>query len=545
MGASVVEQAESRARGQSLARASGTMALATAVSRVSGLASKVLLVAVLGLGVVNDSYTVANTLPTVVNELLLGGVLTSIAVPLLVRAQQEGTEQGESYAQWMVTMGVVLLGTATVLAVAAAPLLTELYLGSDTRANAALTTAFAYLVLPGIVFYGLSALLSAVLNVREVFGIPAWAPVVNNLVVIATLGVYAVVPGEISAHPVRMGEAKLLVLGIGTVAGIAAQSLVMVLALRRGGFRFRWRWGWDRRLSEFAGLAFWVVLYTAISQAGMVVITRVTGQGTEGSVATFNYAWLLSQVPYGVLGVSLLTALMPRLSRAVADGRTRDFVDDLSLGVRMSAVLLMPVSALMVVAGGAIGVALFSTGAAGVEAAGRLGVTLGALALGIVPFAITMLQLRAFYAMKDARTPAWINVVMVLFRSVLCYVFLAVVGPEALVTGVALAMSLSFVVGAVVGQVWLHLRVGRLGTMRTLGGVLRALVASAAGCGCAVLAAAAMSGVVAAAGPVGGAWLTLGVQAVIVLAVGFGLLALFRAPELAPALARLRRLVRR
>ncbi|GAA2793956.1 murein biosynthesis integral membrane protein MurJ [Saccharopolyspora taberi] len=541
MGAHVVEQAEARVRGQSLARASGTMAVATAVSRVSGLGAKIALVAVLGLGVVNDSYTVANTLPTVVNELLLGGVLTSVAVPLLVRAQQEGRRQGESYAQWMITMGLVLLAAATALAVAAAPLLTQLYLGSDTRANSALTTAFAYLLLPGIVFYGLSALLAAVLNVRERFGAPAWAPVANNVVVIATVVVYAVLPGEISTDPVRMGEPKLLVLGIGTALGIAVQSSIMVVSLRRTGFRFRWRWGWDHRLSEFGELAFWVVLYTAVSQVGMVVITRVTGQGTEGSVATFNYAWLLSQVPYGVLGVSLLTALMPRLSRAAAAGRSGEFVADLSLGVRTSAVMLMPVSALMVVAGGAIGVSLFSVGAGDVAAADRLGVTLGVLALGIVPFAVTMLQLRAFYAMKDARTPTWINVIMVGFRSVLCYVFLLTVGPDRLVVAVALAMSLSFVVGAVVGQIWLHFRVGRLGSRRTAGSVLRSLAASAAGCGCAVAAVAGLDPVLASMGPVAGAWLTLAVSTVIVPVVGFGLLALFRAPELAPALERLRR----
>ncbi len=541
----VVDQAESRTSGTSLARASGAMAVATAVSRVSGLLAKVLLVVVLGLGVVNDSYTVANTLPTVVNELLLGGVLTSIAVPLLVRAQQDGARQGESYAQWMITMGSVLLAVATVAAVAAAPLLTDLYLGPDTRANAALTTAFAYLLLPGIIFYGLSALLQAILNVRGVFGTPAWAPVINNTVVIGTVAVYALMPGEISTHPVRMGEPKLLVLGIGTAFGIAAQAAIMVLSLRRTGFRFRWRWGWDHRLSEFGALAFWVVLYTVVSQVGMVVTTRVTSQGTPGSVATFNYAWLLSQVPYGVLGVSLLTALMPRISRAAAAKDTRDFVADLSLGSRMSAVLLMPISALMVVAGGSIGVAFFSLGASGVAAADRLGVTLAAAAVGIVPFAITMLQLRAFYAMKDSRTPTWINVVMVLFRSVLCYVFLASMRAEDLVVGVAWAMSLSFVLGALVGQVWLRWRVGRVGTRHTLVGIARTLLATLLGCGCAVAAVAALRGALGPLSPIADAWLVLAVDAVVVLGVSFGVLALVRAPEIRPALDRVGRLVRR
>lgn len=541
----MVDQADSRVRGTSLARASAAMAVATTVSRVSGLLAKVLLVAVLGLGMVNDSYTVANTLPTVVNELLLGGVLTSIAVPLLVRAQQEGTRQGEAYAQWMITMGGVLLVAATTAAVAAAPLLTELYLGPDTRANAALTTAFAYLLLPGIICYGMSALLQAILNVRGVFGTPAWAPVFNNVVVIATVVVYAMVPGEISAHPVRMGEPKLLVLGIGTALGITAQMLIMAVSLRRSGFRYRWRWGWDRKLTEFGGLAGWVVLYTLVSQVGMVVITRVTGQGTSGSVATFNYAWLLSQVPYGVLGVSLLTALMPRISRAAAAEDTVEFVADVSLGSRMSAMLLMPISGLLAVAGGSMGVAFFSLGASDVAAADRLGWALAAAALGVVPFAITMLQLRAFYAMKDARTPTWINVIMVLVRSVLCYVALAVLDPRDLVIGVTAAMSVSFVVGAIAGQIWLHFRVGPVQTRRTLAGIVRTLAATLLGCGCGVAVLTGLRNAFGPFGPVSDAWFSLIVHTVVVLAVSFGVLALVRAPELKPATDRLARIVRR
>lgn len=543
----MTEQIRTRAgtRAPSLARASSAMAVATVVSRVSGLLSKVLLVAVLGLGTVNDSYTVANTLPTVVNELLLGGVLTSIAVPLLVRAQQRGPQQGEAYAQWMITMGGVLLVGATVLAVACAPLLTALYLGPNTRANSTLTTAFAYLLLPGIVFYGLSALLQAVLNVREVFGTPAWAPVINNVVVIMTLVVYTLMPGGISTNPVHMGEPKLLVLGIGTALGICVQSMIMVLSLRRNRFRFRWQWGWDHRLREFGALSLWVVGYTLISQVGMIVTTRVTGQGTPGSVATFNYAWLLSQVPYGVLGVSLLTALMPRISRSAGEQDNERFVADLSLGTRMSAVLLLPISALMLVGGTSIGVAFFSVGHGSLEAADRLGTTLGLAALGIVPFAITMLQLRAFYALKDARTPTWINVIMVAFRTGLCYLFLATVNPRDLVAAVALAMSLSFALGALVGQVWLRARTGGLHTGRTVLSIVRALAATVIGCGCALAASAALGTATVDLAPVARAWIEVTVLGVVVLVVSFGLLAVFRAPELAPVVVRLRRMAGR
>lgn len=543
----MVEQQDSptQRRAPSLGKASGTMAVATLFSRISGLFAKVMLVWVLGLGVINDSYTVANTLPTVVNELLLGGVLTSVAVPLLVGARQRGEREGEHYAQWMITMALVLLVCATVLAVLAAPLLIELYLGPHTRANPTLSTAFAYLLLPGIVFYGLSAMLMAVLHVRQVFGPPAWAPVMNNVVVIGVVGAYALLPGEISADPVRMGQPKLLLLGIGTMLGIAAQGGVMTLALRHSGFRFRWRWGWDSRLAEFGVLAGWVVLYTVVSQIGMIVAIRVAGQGTPGSVATFHYAWLLSQVPYGVLGVSLLNALMPRISRSADSRDTASFVRDVALGSRLSALMLMPISALMLTAGSAIGVAFFSLGQGSVSAADRLGTTLGFAAAGIVPFAITMLQLRAFYAMKDARTPMLINVVMVVFRTVLCYGFLAVLDPADLVIGVAISMSASFVLGAVVGQVWLRVRVGHIDTRRTLVSIGWSLATSVVGCAFAYAAVYLVSGLSGGLGDIAEAWVTLTVQSFIVLGLGFGLMLLLPLPEMFDLRRRLRGLLAR
>lgn len=211
----------------------------------------------------------------------------------------------------------------------------------------------------------------------------------------------------------------------------------------------------------------------------------------------------------------------------------------------MSAVLLMPISALMLVAGGSIGIAFFSVGASDVAAGDRLGWALAAAALGIVPFAITMLQLRAFYAMKDARTPTWINVIMVGFRSVLCYLVLALVAADDLVVGVAGAMSLSFLLGAVVGQLWLRARLGRLETLRTIYGVLRALVASAVGCACSVAVVAALRGVTGDLDPVGDAWISLSVHTVVVLGVSFGVLVLMRSPEMQPVVRRIARLARR
>ncbi len=527
------------ARAPSLAGATGSMAVATLVSRLSGFASKLLLAWVVGFGVLNDSYTVANTLPNIVYELLLGGVLTSVVVPLLVRAARDDADGGLAYTQRLVTVATVLLVGATLLAVAAAPLLTRLYLGDGDAANPRLATAFAYLLLPEIVFYGLGALFGAILNARSVFGPAAWAPVVNNVVVIATLGVYVLVPGEISLNPVRMGDAKLLVLGIGTTLGIAAQAAVLLPALRRVGFRFRWRWGWaellknDGRLSQAGVLVLWVVGYVLVSQVGYIATTRAAAEGAPGGVAIYSYAWMLFQLPYGVLGVSLLTAIMPRMSRAAAEGDTARVVDDLSLGSRYSTVLLVPVAVLLTVAGESIGIALFSFGAAGTADARRLGLALAFSAFGLVPYAVTMLQLRVFYAMADARTPTLIMVGMTAVKVPLLLACPAVLAPADVVLGLAFVNAASFVVGAIVGQVWLRLRLGDVRTrsvLVTLGKTLLAAVPAAA----AALAVRAVVGVQGAAG----AWLDLTLSALVVGVVMGGILLLLRTAELRPLLTR-------
>ncbi|WP_245848535.1 murein biosynthesis integral membrane protein MurJ [Lentzea kentuckyensis] len=535
---------EQQKQAPSVAKASGSMAIATIVSRVTGLLSKVLLVAALGIGTLNDSYQAASTLPTMINELLLGGILTSVAIPLLVRAEKEDGDGGESYAQWLISMGTAILAVGTVIAVACAPLLTSLFIADSPTANRDLVTAFAYLVLPGIVFYGLTALIGAVLNARHVFGLPTWAPVLNNVVVILVLGIYWMLPGEITLNPVSMTDSHVLVLGLGTALGVAVQALVLFPALRKTGFRFKWRFGWDSRLAEFGNLAFWVLLYVGLGFASMTVLTKVATHG-EGALGAFNYQWLIAQVPYGVLGVSLLTALMPKMSRAAANNDNDAIVRDLLFGNRMSSILLMPFSVLMTVSGVAIGIAAFGFGKSGVTGGTAVGLALALSAFGLVPYAVTLLQLRVFYAMKDARTPTLIQALIVVVRIGLLYFFLAVSQPEQLAVGVSLAMSLSFVFGAVVGQVWLRVRLGRLRTGYTIWTVCLTVVASALAFAVAKGVNQLLLDVIGFSNPVVAAWVEVVVVTLIGLPLAFGLLAAFRVPEMQPAIDKINRLVRR
>jgi len=522
------------------------MAIATLVSRITGFAWKVILAWVVGLATINDSFTVANTLPNIVYELLLGGVLASVVVPLLVRAQDD-PDGGLAYTQRLLTVAMTLLVVGTVVAVALAPLFTRLYMdGSTGQANPALATAFAYLLLPEIIFYGMFALLSAILQAKHIFGPTAWAPVANNVIVVLTLGVYALMPGEISLNPVWMGDAKLLTLGIGVTLGIAVQAFILSPALRRIGFRFRWNWGFDARLREFGGLAMWLLTYTMISQLGMIFTTRVLTAGATGGVSIYSNAWLLFQLPYGVIGVSLLTAIMPRLSRSAADGDTHKLIGDLSLGSRLCTVMLVPISAMLTICGSSIGIALFANGVTPVGDAQRLGEALAFSAFGILPFTLVMLQLRVFYAMKDARTPTLIMAVMTAVKIPLLFLSAARLSPEDVVIGVMLVHALTYIVGAVLGQMWLWVRLGRLQSMRVVKVIVQSVTA-----GCAGIVVAYGFGLLIelmlgeGASVKLSAWLLLVFQSVITIGVAGGLMVLFKVPELDPAVRRITRLVRR
>lgn len=528
----------------SLARSSGMMAVANLTSRITGFVRQVMLVAVLSFGMVNDSYTVANTLPNIVYELLLGGVLTSVMIPLLVRAQKEDPDGGVGYTRKLLTLTATALLVATALSIALAGQLVALYLGSQTTvtANPELARAFAVLLLPQIFFYGMGALFGAILNSKNRFGAFAWAPVLNNLVVLAVLAVYVLVPGEISLDPIEMGNAKLLVLGIGTTAGIAAQALVLLPAMRGIGVSFRPLWGWDPRLSQARGLVGWVVGYVLVGAIGYIVTTQVASRAAAGSVAIYANAWLLLQVPYGVLGVSLLTALMPRMSRAAADGRTADVIADLSLGSRLSTVFLVPISVVLTVFGTSVGIALFSFGAGGHGGgSAKLGMALAVSAFGLLPYAITLLQLRVFYAMTDSRTPTLIQVVIVAVKIPLTLACPLVFAPENVVLGLTAANSASFIVGAVLGQVLLARRLGRVRTRAVASTIWRTLVASAAGVAAAY---AVVRGIEAVGLPMGQrlwAWLELVLVVLVAGPITLALMRVLKLRELDPLWRRLRR----
>jgi putative peptidoglycan lipid II flippase len=465
-------------------RAAGTMAVATLVSRVTGLVRSMVLLAALGVGLVNDAYTTVNTLPNIVYELLLGGVLTSVIVPLLVHAQKRDSDGGTAYAQRLTTIATAGLTVVTLLAILAAPALTRLYNITGDPHQVELAIWLARILLIEIVFYGVGALAQAILNSRDVFGPPAWAPVLNNVVVIATgvLFMAASGPGELT--PASITDGQVWLLGIGTTLGIVVQAGVLLPSLRRAGVPLRPRWGLKNTgLREAGSLGLWVIGYVAVSQVGVLVATRIANAASHrpGGLGTSAFATvsLLFQMPYGIIGVALLTALLPRMSRAAARKDVPGVVADLSLGTRLSALGLLPVTAALVVLGPPLTVLVFARGKVSIPEAEAMGAALAIGAFGLLPMAVTLLQLRVFYAMKDARTPTYIQAGMVAVRVPLLLAVPAVVEPRHVVAGLMLVTSITYVAGWVLGDLTLRRKLGGLATKETFGPVARMIVVSA------------------------------------------------------------------
>lgn len=474
---------------------SRTLTIASVVSRLTGFLRILALAATLGVAAngVADPYNAANSFPTMLYELLLGGVLSGVLVPFIVRGQLRDGDGGEAHTQRLLSIATASLGAATLLAVLAAPVLAAVFVTDPAERH--LTSVLAALLLPEIFFYGLGAMCAAVLNTRNVYAAPAWAPVLNNLIVLATLGTFVLLSGRHAAPTVTsVSTAQILVLGLGTTCGIVAQALCLLPPLRRSGFRWRWRFrsspGRSAPTGQLRATILWVGLYVLASQLGVAVITRIAL--SHGALSTFTYAALLFQAPYGVLGVSVLTAIMPRMSRAAARGQTEQLIADLRLAARATAVALVPITAGLIALAPNLTTAIF-VGYTTPTQARLIGTVAAIAAFGLVPFTLVMLQSRVFYALGDARTPTVINGCMVAVEVGLVVAAAVLLRGDRVVEALGAATSASYVLGAALGHILLRRQLGVLGFTDVIRTAIRIAVPSAGAAGIAYTLARAVT----------------------------------------------------
>ncbi len=421
----------------SVARSSAVMAAGSLLSRVTGLVRTIAIGAAIGAAGVGNAYGLANNLPNMVYELLLGGVLGSVLVPYLTRARLNDPDKGQAYAQRLMTMTLSFLAVATVIAVAAAPLLTRLFAITqhsgtadtpDAAAQLHLTTLLGYLILPEIIFYGFAALAAAILNTRGHFAAPTFTPILNNIVVIATAGVFiAVTIGSDKPSPTTITTMQILVLGVGTTLGIVVQALGLLPALRRVGFRFQARWDWRKlQLRELGRASGWMLAYVLVTEValvvGLIIMYAANAKGAP-SIAIYSNAYLIFMMAHGICAVSIMVALMPRLSAAAAEGRMSDLARQMASGTRLSSVILIPITVAYLTLGQPLGVTLFNWHSYTLQQAQQTGTVIALAGIGLVPYAISQMQLFAFYAMREQKTAALVSLPMAGVRIALSVLF--------------------------------------------------------------------------------------------------------------------------
>ena len=350
----------------SAASNSAMMAIGSLVSRGTGFIRTAVMAMALGGFLVGNAYTTAQVFPGMIYELLIGGIMSSVLVPMIVRARKQDADRGEAYTQRLLTLSLIVLGITTVLATLCAPLLAIAYASGASDASKNVITALSYLMLPTIFFYGLSGLCGAILNARHSFAAPMWTPILNNLVVIATGVFYMVTFGTALIQPEEMTPARILVLGGGFLLGIITQALGLLPALRRTGFRFKWRTDFRklglRRLGHVGG---WMFCYVIVNQLALLLLFNLLNRGGKNDAGPmiYNNVFLLLMMAHGIIAVSVITALLPRMSAAAVDGRAAEISQDLSRGIRMVTVLLAPIAVIYSVLALPISVALFQGGA--------------------------------------------------------------------------------------------------------------------------------------------------------------------------------------
>lgn len=440
------------------------MTAGTVVSRVTGVARLGLLAWTIGVAEtrLTDTYNLANSVPNVLYELVLGGVITAVFVPVFVEIL-DGRKEGERDVSGIFNVCLAGLAVLALVGMLAAPLIARFYSSSLTGAEAeaqqrAITTLLRFF-LPQIPLYGLYFLGSAFLNVRKQFVLPMWTPIWNNLVLIAVLVAFAVLYGEVDLESVT--TAQLTLLGLGTTLSVAPMGVLLIPALRRAGYR--WEWRFDRALwRRVARLSGYAVGFVAANQIGYLAIQKIANE-SQGAFTAYTAAFTFFLLPIGLFVWSITTALAPSLSRTALKPRREGMSDVLSLALRSTLFLIVPCAAGFLVLGRPVVEVMLEHGVVTVRSTDLVFGILSFLVLGLVQFSLFQVLMRASYAMEDARSPFLVNSFVIAVNIALNVAMFKWIGPEGLAAGHALAYTLAVLLqGRVVARELPDLDLGRI-----------------------------------------------------------------------------------
>ena len=469
-----------------LFKASGIMAIGTIFSRITGFIRSVLAVAVLGTALLADSYNVANTMPNILYNLLVGGALTAVFVPQLVRSFSD-PDGGDGFASRLVTTISVILLALVAIGMIFAPALVRLYAPEFStqgfEAENQIAIAFTRYCLPQIFFLGLFTMLGQIANSRGSFAPLMWAPIANNLVVIAVFSGVLILQEKISVDSIT--DAQIQLLGWGTTLGIVVQALILIPVVMRSGVTLRLRFG-VAGLGKSFGLAGWTLVYVLISQLGYLVTVNVAtsaavrsaqdGLTTGVGFTPFTSAYYIMLLPYSIVTISIVTALLPHLSKLAMENKVEDVRLQLIRAIRMCGVVTVPSAVALLAFGPLITEVLFF--GISLEDSRYIGYVLSALSLGLVAFSINLILIRGFNAFEDTKTQVVSIFIINLISVALSYLFLEILPSDLVTVGLGVAFSVSYILGLFITIYLLRKHTARIDFSAVRSQHLRLLIAS-------------------------------------------------------------------
>jgi putative peptidoglycan lipid II flippase len=428
-----------------LLKANATVALGTLASRVTGFIRAILLWVLID-STLNESFNIANNLPNMLYELVIGGVLTATLIPMFTEfadnKDRKSTDAIVGTALFGITIVTVIVTALSWVIIRLSTLTTPK--GVDPGQYRAVTTVFGYLLLPQILFYGITFLSTALLNARGRFRAAAWAPAINNIVVILVLGsLRAKVDSERTFAGAYASHSVIYILGFASTAGIIAMALVLVPAVNRAGVRLKIRPNKSHpAVQRVLRLSKWTVGYTIANQVSLWVMSQLAQSRTGWNI--YVLAFLLLQLPIGLLAMSVTTTFGPELARARLAGDKARLVDRFHQGMRVLAALLMPAGAGMcVLARPLVSILLEHGSFFKAEQASLLASTLAAFSIGLFCLGGYLFLLRCFYAHNDTRTPFALNVVENAINIVVALLLFRPFGVAGLAWSVTIAYALT------------------------------------------------------------------------------------------------------
>jgi putative peptidoglycan lipid II flippase len=482
------------AEARSLARGAAAITLATALSRVTGFVRVVVVAGAMGTTYLANTYQTANTAPNVVFELVAAGVLTSIFVPTFVEYLVRGrSEEGWEAGNALASVALVFLGgLALLLAFAAPGVMRLLTIGvedpvlreREVELGATLLRLFA----PQVAFYGAGMIMTGALHAHRRFALPAVAPLLNNVVVIAVYLTYAAMRSGRPPTVAGITGAETLVLGLGTTLGVVAMTLCLVPPLVRMGWRFRFRFDLAHpAVRRGARLGVWALGYAGGYQAGLIVVLMLANR-IEGGVAAYQWAYTFFYLPHALFAVPIFSVLFTAMSEHVARSESHGVQQKLRDGLGMLVFVLAPVAVALLVLAEPIATFTLRYGAMTEAGATLVARCLGAFALGLPAYSMFLVFTRAFYAIGDTRVPAVVNAGAVAVASLLGALLFSVAPEGWEVPGLAAGHSAGFGLGAGVISAKFARRAGRVRSTQLMASTLRSTTG-------AILAGAVMAAV--------------------------------------------------